>query len=140
MRPDLPCLDLSPKRRSADDLQRAWPRARRGAVAMGGRAQARTLHEAGPSGLCCGATSWCHAARHPLDARWARAVDHGALPADGLYQLPAPAEAAASAAHTGCAQSRVSAWVARYASVARDERDIPVSIAVGTRLIHLRAT
>ena len=140
MRPDLPRLDISPKRSSADDLQRAGPRARRSAVAVGGRAQARTLHEAGPGRLCCGATSWRHAARHPLDACWARAVDHGALPADGLYQLPAPAEATTSAAHTGCAQSRVSAWVARYAGVTRDERDIPVSLAAGSRLIHRRAT
>jgi len=139
IRPDLPRLDISPKRSSTDDLQRAWPRARRGAVAVGGRAQARTLHEAGPGRLRCGATSRRDAARHPLDARWARAVDHGALPADGLYGLPAPAEAAASAAHTGCAQSGVSAWVTRYAGVARDDRDLPVSLAAGTRLILLRA-
>jgi len=140
IRPDLPRIDVSPKRSSADDLQRARPRARRGAVAMGDRAQARALHEAGPGGLCCGATSRRHATWHPLDAGWARAVDHGALPADGLYRLPAPAEAAASAAHTGCAQSGVSAWVARYACVARDERDLPVSLAAGARLILLRST
>jgi len=140
IRPDLPRLDISPKRSSTDDLQRTWPRARRSTVAMGGRAQACTLHEAGPGGLCCGATSRRRGARHPLDARWARAVDHGALPADGLYGLPAPAEAAASAAHAGCAQSGVSAWVARYAGVAHDERDLPVSLAAGTRLMLLRST
>jgi len=139
IRPDLPRLDISPKRSSTDDLQRAWPRARRGAMAVGGCAQARALHEAGPGGLCCGATSRRRGARHPLDARWARAMDHGALPADGLYGLPTPAEAAASAAHTGCAQSGVSAWVTRYACVAHDERDLPVSLAAGTRLILLRA-
>jgi len=140
IRPDLPRLDISPKRSSTDDLQRARPRARRGTVAVGGRAQARALHEAGPGGLCCGATSRRRGARHPLDARWARAMDHGALPADGLYGLPAPAEAAASAAHTGCAQPGVSAGVTRYTGVARDERDLRVSLAAGTRLILLRAS
>jgi len=140
IRPDLPRLDISPKRSSADDLQRAWLRALRGAMAVGGRAQARALYEARPGGLCCGATSRRCAAWHPLDARWARAMDHGALPVDGLYWLPAPAEAAASAAHTRRAQSGVSAWVARYACVAHDERDLPVSLATGTRLMLLRST
>jgi len=139
IRPNLPRLDISPKGSSADDLQRARPRARRGAVAVGGCTESRALHEAGPGGLCCRATSRRRGARHPLDARWARAVDHGALPADGLYGLPAPAEAAAPPAHTGCAQSGVSVWVARYACVARDERDVPGSLASGTRLILLRA-
>ena len=84
IRPDLPRVDVSPKRSSADNLQRTWPRARRGVVAVGCRAQARTLHEAGPGGLCCGAVSRHRAARHPLDARWARVMNHGALPGDGL--------------------------------------------------------
>jgi len=120
IRPNLPRLDVSPKRSSADNLQRAWPRTRCGTVAVGGRAQTRTLHEAGPSGLCCGAASRRRATWHPLDACWARAVAHGALLADGILRLPALAEATASAAHTGCAQSRVSAWVAGCAVVARD--------------------
>jgi len=57
-----------------------------------------------------------------------------------LYRLPAPAEAAASPAHTGCAQSGVSAWVARYAYVAHDERGLPVSLAAGTHIMLLRYT
>ena len=53
-------------------------------MAVGGRAQAHAVHKAGPSGLCCSATSWCYVAQYPLDARWTQAVDHGALPANGL--------------------------------------------------------
>jgi len=43
IRPDLPRLDVSPECSSADDLQQAWRRARRGAVAVGSRAQVPTL-------------------------------------------------------------------------------------------------
>jgi len=50
-------------------------------------------------------------------------VDYGALLADGLYGIPAPAEAAAPSAYTGYALSRVSPWFARHASGADDERD-----------------
>jgi hypothetical protein len=58
IRPDLPSLDVSPKRRK-DDLQRTQP-----------CAQAHTLHVAGPGGLCCGAASRRRTAWHPLDAHW----------------------------------------------------------------------
>ena len=41
----------------------------------------------------------------------------------GYTGVPAPAGAAAPAAHTGGPQSRVPAWIARHARGADDERD-----------------
>jgi hypothetical protein len=81
-----------------------------------------------------------HATWHPLDARWARAVDHGALLADGVYRLPSTTEAATSPAHIGCAQSCVSTCVARHASVTPSERDPTVPLAADTCLIPLHAS
>ena len=92
-------------------------------MALGHRAQTGALREGGPNRLRRGAPPWLRARRYPPDARWTRAVDHGALLADGLYGIPAPANAAAPSALTGCPQSRVSPWIARHASGADDEQD-----------------
>jgi len=90
---------------------------------LGHRPQTGALREAGPDRLRRGAPPRRRATRHPLDARRTRAVDHGALLADGLYRVSAPAEAAAPLAHTGRPLSRVPAWIARHARGADDERD-----------------
>ena len=92
----------------SDDLQRARARAHRRSVAVGDRAQARALCEAGPRRLRCRAPPRRGAVRHPLDPRKPRAVDHGELLADGLLLLPTPAARAAPRANTGPTQPRIS--------------------------------
>ena len=107
------------------------PHARHYSLAVGHRAQARTLREVGPDRLRCGAFPRRRATRHPLDVHRTRAVAHGALLSDGSYGPPATAEAAPSPEHTGCPQSRVSAWVPRYTCGADDERDPALFLVSG---------
>jgi len=95
----------------------------RRSVALGHRAQTGALREAGSDPLRRRAPPRRRATRHPLDARRTRAMDHGALLADGIYRVPASTEAAAPSAHTGRPLSRVPTWIARHASRADEERD-----------------
>ena len=88
IRYDLLCFDPVPKRRAADHLQRARSRPRRRSVTVGHRARTGVLCEAGPGQLRRCSPPRRGATRHLLDARWTRAVDHGAVPVDGIYGLP----------------------------------------------------
>lgn len=70
-------------------VQQARPHARRRLLAVGHRAQARTLREARSDGLRS-ALPRRRATRHPLDVHRIRVVAYGVLLCDGPYGLTSP--------------------------------------------------
>ena len=77
-------------------------------MAMGDRAQARTLYKAGPHRLRRRAPPWRRTVRYTMDSCWSRTVDQGALLAYGLLWLSATATRDATTPDTGRARTCVS--------------------------------
>ena len=77
-------------------------------MAVGRRAQAGALREAGPGRLRRGPSPRVFPARHTVDFWWHGTVDIRALLADEIYRVSAAAARAAPTAHPRRTQTRVS--------------------------------